>query len=127
MTTTDRFHALDAVRGFALLTGIVLHTTMSFFMPVPTSDSSQSSALAVLFFAIHTFRMTLFFIIAGFFARLLLERRGVTGFIKNRTARIAGPMLVGWVILAPLITGVMIWSAIRNLSPQASAATLRML
>jgi glucan biosynthesis protein C len=127
MTTTDRFHALDAVRGFALLTGIVLHTTMSFFMPVPTSDSSQSSALAVLFFVIHTFRMTLFFIIAGFFARLLLERRGVQGFLKNRSTRILGPMLVGWLILVPLTTGVIIWSALRHLPPASSAAALAML
>jgi peptidoglycan/LPS O-acetylase OafA/YrhL len=124
MTTTDRFHALDAVRGFALLAGIVLHATMSFFIPVPISDSSQSHVLALLFFVIHTFRMTLFFIIAGFFARLLLERRGINGFLKNRTTRITGPMLVGWVILMPLTTGVIIWSALRHLPPAASAAAL---
>ena len=35
MTQNDRFHALDAARGFALLLGIVLHATMSFFLPIP--------------------------------------------------------------------------------------------
>jgi glucan biosynthesis protein C len=127
VNTTHRLHALDAVRGFALLAGIVLHATMSFFLPIPAHDVSPSATLSVLFFVIHTFRMTLFFIVAGFFARMLLEQRGSWGFIKNRTTRIAGPMLVGWAVLAPLITGVMIWSAVRNLSPQASAAMVRML
>ena len=30
MQTTERLHALDAVRGFALIAGVVLHATMSF-------------------------------------------------------------------------------------------------
>ncbi|HEY6456845.1 MAG TPA: acyltransferase family protein [Steroidobacteraceae bacterium] len=124
MNTTDRFHALDAVRGFALLAGILLHASTSFFRAVPIADSSQSSALALLCFVIHTFRMTLFFIIAGYFARLLLERRGVKGFIKNRSTRIVGPTLVGWVILVPLTTGVLIWSAVRHLSAPPAAAVL---
>jgi len=31
MADGDRLHALDAVRAFALLAGIVLHASMSFF------------------------------------------------------------------------------------------------
>ncbi len=120
----ERFHALDAVRGFALLAGIILHATLSFFLPVPTSDSSHSSALAVLFFVIHTFRMTLFFIIAGFFARLLLARRGVPSFLKNRSLRIAAPMVVGWAIIVPLTTTVIVGSALRHLPAAESAAML---
>jgi hypothetical protein len=33
--------------------------------------------LAVLFFAIHVFRMTTFFLMAGFFAHMSLHRRRV--------------------------------------------------
>src|SRR5579862_8382229 len=124
MATADRIHALDTVRGFALLAGIVLHATMSFFLPIPAHDVSRSATLGLLFFVIHTFRMTLFFVMAGFFARLLLERRGVRGFLKNRASRIAGPMLVSWVILVPLTTGILIWSAVRPLPPEARAAAL---
>ena len=36
------------------------------------------------FYVLHIFRMTVFFVLAGFFARMLLERRGVGGFIANR-------------------------------------------
>src|SRR4051812_36414745 len=76
----ERLHALDAVRGYALLLGIVLHATMS-FLPSPTriwiiQDSHPSITLGVLFFAIHVFRMTTFFLITGFFAHLSFHRRG---------------------------------------------------
>ncbi len=100
----ERFHALDAARGLALLLGIVLHATMSFFLPIPAQDASRSVALAVTFFVIHTFRMTLFFLIAGFFAHLVFHRpgaRSARAFIKNRAKRILVPMTAGWLLLAP--------------------------
>jgi glucans biosynthesis protein C len=87
----ERLHALDAVRGCALLLGIVLHATLS-FMPTPTriwiiQDNHPSLTLAVLFFAIHVFRMTTFFLIAGFFAHMSFHRRGAGDFIKDRLQR----------------------------------------
>lgn len=119
MTTNDRLHALDAVRAFALLLGLILHATMSFFMAVPVADSSQSATLAVTFFVIHVFRMTTFFVIAGFFAHMLLHRRGVRAFVKDRAKRILTPMLGGWVILAPMTIGVIVWGATRKLGAEA--------
>ena len=88
----ERFHALDAVRGGVLMLGVLFHATLS-FLPGPqiwlVMDASRSTELSVLFFVLHIFRMTVFFVLAGFFARLLLERRGVGGFIANRAKRIA--------------------------------------
>lgn len=111
----ERLHALDAVRGYALLLGIVLHATMS-FIPSPTriwiiQDSQPSMTLAVLLFVIHVFRMTTFFLIAGFFARLSFHRRGAFGFIRDRLQRIALPLLVGWPILFTAMSAVVIWAA----------------
>ena len=40
----ERLHALDAVRGFALLLGIVLHATLS-FIPAPTGSGSSRTAI----------------------------------------------------------------------------------
>jgi glucan biosynthesis protein C len=59
METNERLHALDAVRAFALLAGIVLHATMS-FMPGLTAlgfpaDSSQSTTLQTVFYVIMCF------------------------------------------------------------------------
>ena len=45
----ERLHALDAVRGGALLLGIVVHLSMSFWpIPLwPIRDNDPSSALLV--------------------------------------------------------------------------------
>jgi len=111
----ERLHALDAVRGFALLLGIVLHATMS-FLPAPTrvwmiQDSHPSFTLGVVFFVIHVFRMTTFFLIAGFFAHMSFHRRGTSGFIKDRLQRIALPLVVGWPILFAAMVAVTFWAA----------------
>jgi glucan biosynthesis protein C len=118
MTHTDRFHSLDAVRAFALLSGIVLHATMSYLPDLiserwPIADNSPSLVLEGAFYVIHIFRMAAFFLIAGFFARLLFHRKGVAAFVRDRAKRIALPMVVGWIILAPLIIAAIVWAAIK--------------
>jgi len=111
----ERLHALDAVRGGALLLGIVLHTTLS-FIPAPTriwiiQDSHPSMTLGVLFFTIHVFRMTTFFLIAGFFGHMSFHRRGGGAFIKDRLQRIALPLVVGWPIVFAAMVAVVFWAA----------------
>jgi len=106
METNERLHALDAVRAFALLAGIVLHATMS-FMPGLTAlgfpaDSSQSTTLQTVFYVIHVFRMSLFFFIAGYFSHLMFHRKGTAGFVRDRARRILVPALVGWVAFGPI-------------------------
>lgn len=110
-----RYHALDAVRAFALLAGIVLHSTLSFLPGMregnwPISDDSSSVTLAAIFFVVHIFRMSLFYAIAGFFAHVLLERSGAYGFIKNRLRRIALPLIVALLIVMPMIYPPFIWA-----------------
>ena len=97
---SERLHALDAVRGGALLLGIVLHATLSF---VPASsrfwiiqDIHTSPTLGLLSFTIHVFRMTTFFVMAGFFAHMSFHRRGTAGFLKDRLQRIVLPLLIGF-------------------------------
>lgn len=119
MTEESRLHALDAVRAFALLAGIVLHATMSFFLPIPAMDVSQSTTLGVLFYVIHIFRMSLFFMIAGFFAHMVYHRRGWREFSRDRLKRIALPMVVGWIILAPLLGVIVVWGLIRTFGSEA--------
>lgn len=108
-TENDRLHALDAVRAIALLLGIVLHATMSFMMPLPILDNSQSSTLSVLFYVIHMFRMGAFYLIAGLFARMLIQRKGVKAFAKDRWRRIIIPMAGSWPILLLLLVPTILW------------------
>jgi len=116
MSTPDRLHSLDAVRALALMLGIVLHAAMSFLPDArqigwPFPDQSSSRTLDVTMFVIHIFRMTLFFMIAGFFARLTLHRKGWRGFVSDRAKRIGLPLVFGWCLLLPLLFVVLAWSS----------------
>ena len=111
-----RLHALDAVRAFALLAGVVLHATLSFLPDFgatgwPIADRSPSVPLAVTFYVIHIFRMTLFFTVAGFFARLLFHRVGARAFIRNRAMRIALPFVLGWIAVIPMLFVAVLWAS----------------
>ena len=73
-TNPERFHALDAARAFALLLRVVFHAAWSFApvpMGAPIVDTSAGVGFYWFFFTSHTFRMQLFFLIAGFFGHLL--------------------------------------------------------
>ncbi|CAL79812.1 Putative acyltransferase 3 family protein; Putative Glucans biosynthesis protein C [Bradyrhizobium sp. ORS 278] len=115
-STSERLHALDAVRAIALLLGIVLHSAISFVPPGPTrtwfiEDTHPSAMLGIVTFVIHVFRMTTFFLMAGLFARMSLHRRGVTGFVKDRLLRIALPLVVTWPILFVPMAVVVMWAS----------------
>jgi glucan biosynthesis protein C len=113
----ERFHALDANRAFALLLGVVFHLAWGFIpsnQGTPITDVSSSIGFDYFFFTAHIFRMQVFFLIAGFFARMMYYRLGAAAFSKNRLARIAVPFVIGWLILAPLIILTWVWGANRS-------------
>lgn len=119
LNEAQRFHPLDAVRAWALLAGIVLHATMSYLpgfgeLRWPIADQSTSTTLGMLFFVLHIFRMSLFFMIAGFFARLLHQRLGTAGLVKNRLRRIGLPLMAAMVLILPLTIGAIIWAAVQT-------------
>jgi ABC-type multidrug transport system ATPase subunit/peptidoglycan/LPS O-acetylase OafA/YrhL len=127
MSTYDRLHALDAVRAFALLLGVVFHAGFSFIPGMipgiwAINDSSPSVTISVLLFTSHIFRMTLFFFIAGFFARMMFERKGARGFWSNRSKRILVPLIVGWVVIFPALAGVWIWGLTKTFGGALPAA-----
>jgi len=105
-TENNRLDYLDAVRAFALLLGIVFHASLSFlpiFIGWAVMDISTSSRVTIFMMISHSFRMELFFLIAGFFSHMAFHRKGTAAFLKSRLSRIAGPFLIGWLILYPLI------------------------
>ena len=106
-TSTERIHALDLVRALALLLGIVFHAALSLLPGYElwlVMDQARSWPVAWLAFALHTFRMATFFLLAGYFGRLVLERRGTRGFVSNRAKRILAPLLVFWLPVLILFT-----------------------
>src|SRR5262249_35008756 len=74
-------------------------------------DTHPSMTMAFLFFAIHVFRMTTFFVMAGFFAHVSFHRRGAIGFAEDRLRRIALPLVVGWPILFTAMGFVVYWAS----------------
>lgn len=111
---SERLHGLDALRGTALLLGVVLHASLAYLPTViwPFPDQQTSPATTVIFYAIHLFRMTTFFLIAGLFAHMLLQRRGLGGFVRDRLGRIAGPLFGLWWVVFPAVIAVLIWKAV---------------
>lgn len=102
-----RYFGLDALRGGMMMMGIVLHAAMLYLAaPPPTmpvqSDPNTSLVFDALFALIHSFRMPTFFVLAGFFAALLVEKRGLWGTLKNRAARVLAPLLAGIFTVLPL-------------------------
>ena len=96
-STSTRYHGLDALRGMAMLLGIVLHAALPYmpdvegFWPV---DDRYSPVVSTIFEFIHIWRMPLFFILAGFFANLVVSRKSWKRWWGNRLLRIGLPIVV---------------------------------
>ncbi|HEY7885601.1 MAG TPA: acyltransferase family protein [Cellvibrionaceae bacterium] len=106
MSGNDRLDYLDAVRAFALLLGIVFHASLS-FLPIyigwAVMDISTSPIVGVFILISHSFRMELFFLVAGFFSHMTFHVKGSAYFLKSRLVRIAIPFILGWFLLRPLL------------------------
>lgn len=98
-TPGERLHALDLVRALALLLGVVFHAALSLLPGFDiwlVADDARSWPVAWLTFALHIFRMTAFFLLAGYFGHMLFVRRGAQGFVLDRLKRIAAPLALFW-------------------------------
>ena len=67
MANTERVHALDALRAFALLSGVLLHSTLSYVLPggawaVGTTHPAAFPTWLVAY--LHAFRLETFFLLA---------------------------------------------------------------
>lgn len=115
-----RLHHLDALRGGALLLGVLLHALMPFlpgdFWLVNDTLDSETALGAVG--VIHLFRMNLFMMLAGYFGHMVLHRRGAGSYVRDRLKRIGLPLVVFWPGLFLLvITAAELNAAVRDLGP----------
>ncbi|MFT4677164.1 MAG: fucose 4-O-acetylase-like acetyltransferase [Candidatus Azotimanducaceae bacterium] len=65
-------------------------------------DDSRSYLFDIIMHFIHSFRMPLFFVLAGFFTSLLIGKRSFKGTYINRAQRILVPSLLAVVTILPL-------------------------
>ncbi len=123
MHAAPRIHYMDNLRALAMLAGVVFHAALAYSPMLrpywPPADAGGSAVVDVLAWFLHLFRMPLFFVVAGFFAALLVGRDGMAGLFRNRAARVLLPLLV---LLPPVLIG-MGWltghaaATVRNPSP----------
>lgn len=95
----ERLHHLDALRALTMVLILPAHALALIGLRGGWNDLEAS-----VYWTIHVFRLPLFFLVAGFFAALLIRARGVRALLRNRAVRIGIPMVVGVIALAPLIT-----------------------
>jgi glucan biosynthesis protein C len=98
----NRFFALDALRASILLMGVVFHSMLAYVMlpgtwAIGTHHTNMSMWWLVHY--LHDFRMELFFLLSGFYACLVIQKRGAASFLRNRAIRIA---LVFTLLLYPM-------------------------
>lgn len=92
-----------------MLLGLVLHSALTYNVTNhgnaweikdPESNYILTDFIVLL---IHSFRMPIFFLVAGFFGSMLFYERGVIQMFKNRISRIVFPFIVFLFILSPII------------------------
>lgn len=133
-----RYYGLDALRGGMMMLGIVIHGA-GFYLVVPPPhvplfmDPARTYVADFFFAFVHSFRMPTFFVLAGFFASLLVEKRTIPGMFRDRAARILLPLVLSVpVILLPTLVlvvdfgiavrfGVHEWLPQRRLADQMGA------
>ena len=100
MLGMQRFHNLDFLRAFAMTMGLVIHAPLLFWAPdfakvfgidniVPAEEWVN-----IMGRFISSWRMPLFFLLSGFFAVLVLERKGTLHFLRDRFIRVGLTCLV---------------------------------
>ena len=99
-----RRHELDALRAIAMLLGVGLHAALTFFpgvWPVQDRTAGYHGLWEELFFAVHGFRMPVFFLLSGFFTAMLWRRRGLSSLIRHRLRRVALPLVLAMATVGP--------------------------
>jgi len=100
----ERLHYWDTVRGFLMVLGVPYHAALIYNPGANWSVASPQTSMALGAFSdtVHVIRMPAFYVVAGFFAALLLQRRDARTWLKGRFIKLGLPLLVCIVTLNPL-------------------------
>lgn len=87
-----RLSYLDGLRSFAMAFGLLVHAGV-------VSPGASNAAVS---FISQNFRMAIFFAISGFFAAMMVEKRGAGPFVRWRLPVLIAPLVVGLALLNPI-------------------------
>ncbi len=117
-----RIDYLDNLRALAMLLGVYLHAALAYADPAQSiwlaTDTQSRVWIDVSIWWIHLFRMGLFFLLAGYFAKMVYARRGLAGFLASRALRIIGPFVLFYPLLLVAMTLVIVFSLSYQVNPQ---------
>ena len=114
-----------------MLLGIVLHGSLPYFSRMAgfesfwPADDDQSILLFLVFDFIHAWRMPTFFLLAGFFAHLVLDRRSTSVFILDRLKRIALPLVLFGAVMAVILPPIWVYGWSGSISPDVFRDALK--
>lgn len=99
----DRLHHWDFSRALYLMLGIPFHAAVIYSLAHEWAVSSpdKSQVLTWLSNFLHTFRMPGFFLLAGFFSIMILDRKGPVIWLKSRLFRLGVPLLCATLLIVP--------------------------
>lgn len=104
---TQRLYFFDNLRAGIILLMVIFHVALGYTTwDLPwwyINDMEKSSFFDLFVFETDVYIMPIMFLIAGYFAPMILLKKGALKFWKNKTTRIIIPWVLGVILIAPLI------------------------
>lgn len=99
----QRLHHWDFSRALYLVLGIPFHAAVIYSLSHEWSVASPDKSQVLTWFAdfLHSFRMPGFFLLAGLFSMMLLDRQGAWPWLKTRLVRLGLPLLSATLLIVP--------------------------
>lgn len=104
----QRLHHWDFSRALYLVLGIPFHAAVIYSLSHEWSVASPEKSQLLTWLAdfLHSFRMPGFFLLAGLFSMMLLDRQGAWPWLKSRLTRLGLPLLFATLLIVPFQIGV---------------------
>ena len=101
--TRQRLHHWDFSRALYLVLGIPFHAAVIYSLSHEWSVASPDKSQLLTWLAdfLHSFRMPGFFLLAGLFSMMLLDRQGAWPWLRSRLVRLGLPLLFATLLIVP--------------------------
>jgi glucan biosynthesis protein C len=111
---SQRYHGLDVLRSLALILGLFFHASIPFSEnPFPLwiiYYESKSWVYDTIMVGTHSFRMPLFFLLAGFFSALLYRKLSERNYLIARTKKLIFPLIASVLFFTPIMIIEYMWA-----------------
>jgi glucan biosynthesis protein C len=100
-----RLWYLDWIRGYAMLLGVPFHVGLIYSTGTPwfVTSPEKSQVVSVITGWLTSFRMPLFFYVAGLLSAVVLSKRAPRAWLKRRIERLGVPLIVSTLVISPMV------------------------